>query len=77
MVRVPAFQAGYAGSIPVTRSERIPASGRAVGPQGGGNSRDGLVGDGHDLVCFAGRDVGKVGRIARIDSPLLETLAST
>ncbi len=35
MARVPAFQAGHAGSIPVTRSDRDPCRGRgpaATGP---------------------------------------------
>ena len=49
-------------------------SGQTVLPQGGGHNSDDLVGDGDDCDCLAGGDVRKVGRVARIHCPLLETL---
>ena len=42
--------------------------------QGNANGRDDLVGDGDNRVCLAGRDVRKVGRVARSHCLLLEPL---
>ena len=50
------------------------ASDRTVLPHGSTHRRDDLVGDRNDRRCLAGGDVGKVGRVARIHGPLLETL---